>query len=142
MTARTLALAAVSLLVAAALLPAPQAAAGPAAARQTIATARAFDFRVSLVATRGPAEGGAPAATVTIVAARRVGGTWRSLGQLPVGKRNGWFWFVVTDPEALRTLSISTSGSPRVSVRLLITPSIGPSPLYRFHVAGNRLVRG
>jgi hypothetical protein len=55
-------------------------------------------------------------------------------GRVHVGRPSGFFWKVLTGPRAIREFSISTSTPERVSLQLLITPALGWSPIYRFHV--------
>jgi hypothetical protein len=110
---------------------------------QPIATATADGFRVVLVAVKGPNGGAAPTATVTIAAYQQVSGSWRQLGNtLLVGSRGGFFWHVITGPHAVRDFSVSNDVPERTSVSLLITPSVGWSRPFRFHVDHGRLVRG
>ena len=119
----------------------PFAAAGTAPTSATIASSTAVDFRATVTATK--ASGGeAPAATVTVAAFEKTGGTWRPLGRVRVGRSSGFFWKVLTGPGAIRQFSIGTSSPERVSVRLLVTPALGWSPVYHFHVQDGRLVAG
>ncbi len=110
--------------------------------RQVIARSSSNGFRVTVTAYKSDASA-APAATVKIAAFGFSGGSWHQLGSpLRVGARDTWFWNVVTGPHSLRNFSLSTDVPERVTLRLLITPSIGWSDPYSFHVAGGALVRG
>jgi hypothetical protein len=110
--------------------------------RKVIASATAPAFRLQVVALKG-IEQTPPAATVKVVAFDRVNGDWRQLGSpLRVGTRDGFFWNVITGPHAMRQFSISNDEPERGTLQLLITPSIGWSPLFRFHVEEGVLVRG
>jgi hypothetical protein len=123
------------------LASAPPASAGVPEERRTILSLVATDLKVVLRATRGPGDG-APPATVEIAGFRAADGGWRSLGRLTVGRPNSFFWKVLTGPRSIRDLSFSPRGSEQVSFRLLITPSIGWSKPFRFHVEAGKLVRG
>ena len=120
--------------------------AGAAGAQQrVIATAVSNGFRVQVTAIRVPEPGSAPdTATVRIAAFERSQGAWDRLGRaLTVGQRSGWFWNVVTRPYGLRSLTVARPGGrypSRIALRLLISPSIGPSATFRFVVDRGRLV--
>ena len=93
------------------------------------------DFRTVLTATRGSAGGGAPTATVKIAAYERSAGQWKSLGHQTVGDPDAWFWNVVTEPGAICLLSTSDRDPYPIEVRLLLSESLGCSPVtYNFHV--------
>jgi hypothetical protein len=132
------------LALAGALIAALLAAAVPATAAvsqtATIASSTAVGFRVVVTATKG-SDGGAPSATVSVAALEKVAGTWRSLGRLRVGRANGFFWKVVTGPHSIR-FSIDTSSPERITLRLLLSPALGWSSIYRFHVQDGRLISG
>jgi hypothetical protein len=49
---------------------------------------------------------------------------------------------VLTGPRSIRQLSISTSSPERVTLQVLVTPALGWSPDYTFHVEHGRLVGG
>ena len=123
-------IAAVAATALAVVLPASAAAASPAPchhhhhARQ-LAEIELTQFKVVLKAIRGPANGGAPLATVRAYVYKPVSHGWRLVTRITVGKRNGWFWF----PVSVCTVS-ATPGhwEPNsLTVSLLITPSIGCS---------------
>jgi hypothetical protein len=139
MTKAGLALPAV-LLAALLAITGPTAAASPATA--TIGSSTAVGFRISVTATKGSDSGGAPSATVYVTASEKLGGQWRLLGRQRVGRPNGFFWKVVTGPHSVRQLSIDTSSPERVTLQLLISPALGWSPAYRFHVQDGHLVGG
>jgi hypothetical protein len=106
-----------------------------------IARTTANGFRVGLTAVKGTDES-APSATVKVAAYARRNGVWERLGQpLVVGEPGGFFWYVVRGPHSLR-LGVATDVPERIRVRLLVTPSIGWSDVYRFHVENGILVRG
>jgi hypothetical protein len=118
------------------------AASSTATDQKVIAASTSNGFRVSVTAYKG-GDSEAPAATVKIAAFERVNGAWAQLGSsLRIGSRDGWFWYVVTSPHTVKDFSVSTDVPERVTIRLLITPSIGWSDLYRFHVEDGALVRG
>jgi hypothetical protein len=114
--------------------------------QHVIGTAASNGFRVQLTAIRVPKAGSAPdTATVRIAAFRRAGSSWDRLGRvLTVGQRSGWFWNVVTRPYGVRTLTLARPGGrypSRIAVRLLLSPSLGPSATFRFVVDRGRLVQ-
>jgi hypothetical protein len=117
----------------------------PALQQKVIATASSNGFRVTVRAIRESTEGNEPeTATVKIAAFQRSGGEWHRLGRaLTVGTPSSWFWNVVTRPYGVRRLTLALPGGrypQRISLRLLITPSIGPSATYRFVVDQGQLV--
>lgn len=108
-----------------------------------VAESTADGFRVTLVAINEMDDPNAPSATVKISAFQLDDGSWERLGDaLTVGSRGGFFWNVITGPQAIRDFSVSNDAPERVTVSLLITPSIGFSELFRFHVENGRLVEG
>jgi hypothetical protein len=117
----------------------------PALQQKVIATASSNGFRVTVRAIRESTEGNEPeTATVKIAAFQRSGGEWHRLGRaLTVGTPWSWFWNVVTRPYGVRRLTLALPGGrypQRISLRLLIAPSIGPSATYRFVVDQGQLV--
>ena len=110
------------------------------AQKRVIGTAVSNGFRVKVTALRSAQDN----ATVKIAAFERSGGAWDRLGRpLVVGQRSGWFWNVVTRPFGVRSLTLSRPGGrfpARIALRLLISPSIGPSGTFRFVVDRGRLV--
>ena len=120
---------------------------GAAAAQQrVIGTAVSNGFRVQVTAIRVPQPGSEPdAATVKIAAFEQSGSSWARLGRtLTVGQRAGWFWNVVTRPYGIRSLTLARPGGrypSRIALKLLISPSIGPSATFRFIVDQGRLVQ-
>jgi hypothetical protein len=113
--------------------------------QKVIANASSNGFRVTVRAIRESPQGNEPAAaTVRIAAFRRSGGEWNRLGHaLTVGAPSGWFWNVVARPYGVRKLTLALPGGTylaRISVRLLISPAIGPSATYRFVVDQGKLL--
>jgi hypothetical protein len=113
---------------------------------RAIATASSNGFRITVTAIREPAPGAEPdAATVRIAAFERSDNAWNRLGRpLMVGSRAGWFWNVVARPYGVRQLTLARPGGrypTRIALRLLISPSIGPSATYRFVIDDGRLVQ-
>jgi hypothetical protein len=144
-TYRTRLLMAAALAVALTFALVPQAA-GAAARPQVIGTAVSNGFRVQVTAVRVPEAGAAPdTATVRIAAFKRSGGSWTRLGHaLTVGQRAGWFWNVVTSRYGVRSLTLAQPGGrypSRIALKLLVSPSIGPSATFRFIVDRGRLVQ-
>jgi hypothetical protein len=122
------------------LVGASQASASAQVTKNTIASLATTDVRIVVSATKGAGGKGAPPATVEIAAFRVVSGPDRLLGRLTVGEPGAFFWKVLTGPRSIRDLSFATRGGERISFRLLITPSIGWSEVYRFRFSGDRLV--
>jgi len=111
---------------------------------ETIAQLTSDGLRATMTA-HETSGGQAPTATVQVTAYHRSDGTWvRSGRPLVVGRRNGWFWKVVTGRFGVEQFSAVTGGLRplRLTVRLLASPTIGPSAPFRFAVAGGRLVAG
>jgi hypothetical protein len=113
--------------------------------KRPIGTAVSNGFRVKVMAIRVPREGSAPnTATVRIAAFKRSGDSWDRLGKsLIVGQPAGWFWNVVIRPYGVRLLALQRPGGTfpsRIALRLLVSPSIGPSGTFRFVIDGGRLV--
>lgn len=133
--------AAFAAVLASALLPVAGSAAAAAPASATIASSSAVGFRAIVTAAK-TSGGGAPSASVSVAVFEKTGGTWRPLGRARVGRPNGFFWKVLTGPRAIRQFSIGTTSPERVSVQLLVTPALGWSPVYQFHVQDGRLVAG
>ena len=138
-------LASIGLAVLLTLAVVPQASGG-AAQQRVIGTAGSNGFRVQVTAIRVPEAGTAPdTATVRVAAFRRAGDSWNRLGRaLTVGQRAGWFWNVVTGRYGVRSLTLAQPGGRypiRVALKLLVSPSIGPSATFRFIVDQGRLVQ-
>jgi hypothetical protein len=111
---------------------------------ETIAQLTSDGLRATLTA-HETSGGQAPTATVQVAAYHRSDGTWVRFGTpLVVGKRGGWFWNVVTGRFGVEQFSAVTGGLRplRLTVRLLVSPAIGPSAPFRFAVVGGRLVAG
>jgi hypothetical protein len=106
-----------------------------AATKQIAVSTLGQDFRASLTAVRGPGNGGAPAATVSVAVYKRSAGAWRLIGRQTVGANNAWFWNVVTGRGAICQFSASDVAPFPMQVRLLVSPSIGCSDAtYNFHI--------
>jgi hypothetical protein len=108
--------------------------------QNVIASSTARNFRVDIIAAR-TGGGAAPTATVYVNAYIRRAGGWRSLGELRLGARNQFFWDALTGAHAVGELTIANSEPAGGSVRLLLSPALGWSPLYHFHLSHGRLVR-
>ena len=113
--------------------------------RRSVATFVAGGFRVQVEAIRVAGDEAAPEAIVRVSAFERRGGTWHRLGDpqpvMPAPDTDRFFWNVVTGAGALKGFSVTTSAPQRVSLRVLITPSIGFSDLNRYVARGGKLVR-
>lgn len=114
--------------------------------QRIVAAAASNGFRVTVRAIRVPEPGNEPdSATVKIAAFKRSAGTWHRLGRpLIVGTQAGWFWNVVTRAYGVRQLTLARPGGrypERIALKVLISPSIGPSATYRFVTDQGRLVQ-
>jgi hypothetical protein len=103
------------------------------AAVAAVATMTTRDFRVAVVARRLDG-GGTPTAEVRVGLARRVGGSWRELGERRLGET--YFWNTVTGPRGVCRLAVASAGSsstfrPSVMVQLLLSPSLGCGRAHR-----------
>jgi hypothetical protein len=114
--------------------------------RKVIAEASSNGLRVEVTAVKvdGP-HGEPPAATVKVAAFERSSGEWRQLGSaLTVGDDGSWFWRVVTRPYGVRKLVLARVGGSRfperIGLKLLVSPSVGPSGTFRFTLQDGRLV--
>jgi hypothetical protein len=90
--------------------------------------------RVAVVATR-LSGASPPTAEVRVELARRVGSSSQEFDEQRL--REGYFWNTVSRPQALCRLEITTVGTrhtpgSRVSVQLLLSPSVGYGRMYRF----------
>ena len=135
-----------AVLATAALGTSAQASTGAAQARgiATIAQLTSDGLRATITAYQ-TSGGQAPTATVQVAAYHRSDETWVRYGRpLVVGRRSGWFWNVVTDRCGVEQFSAVTGGLRplRLTVRLLVSATIGPSAPFRFAVADGRLVAG
>ena len=131
----------------AALLAVTSAGAGTAGGkREVIAQASSNGLRAKVTALKVDRPNGEPpTATVRLAAFERSGGEWKRLGRaLAVGEKASWFWRVVTRPYGVRKLVLARVGGSaypdRIGLRLLVSPSIGPSGTFWFTVQDGKLV--
>jgi hypothetical protein len=131
-------LSALASLLAALVAQPPSAAGSPSGVRQsvprtaTVVVVTSQEFRVAVIA-RQVSGGSTPTAEVRVGVARRVGGSWREFAERRLGEE--YFWKTVSRPHAICRLAIETVGTRRrpgsqVTVRLLISPSIGCGRTY------------
>jgi uncharacterized membrane protein len=113
---------------------------GPAGAESaaTVATMTTRDFRVAVVARR-LGGGGTPTAEVRVGLARRMGDSWRELGERRLGET--YFWKTVTKTRGVCRLALASAGSsstfrPSVTVQLLLSPSLGCGRAHRIALPG------
>lgn len=64
-----------------------------------------------------------------------------------VGRKGGWFWKILRERNSVLRFRIARPidrhaqiGAERIALRLLVTPSVGPSETYRFAVEDGSLV--
>jgi hypothetical protein len=105
------------------------------AQQRTIATTTLTQFKVVLVATRGPSSGGAPSATVTATGYKHSSAGWKVISTKTIGQPGQWFWYPVqacslTATELATTSSGTTTPVAAIKASLLVTPSIGCSKTY------------
>lgn len=103
-----------------------------------IAVATAGDFRVAVTATPGT-DPDMPTATARVTGYVRDGDTWRPVGRERLGDEQGWFWHTLTGAGAVCELAVGDEPDPHVTIRLLVSPSLGCGEPMRFGVEGDRL---
>jgi hypothetical protein len=118
--------------------------ASAAAPTQTLAEAVLHtSVRVVVTAIKVSNDQGAPTATARLDVYRRTaGGDWRLLGRRVIGQTGGWFWDVLTGPGSVCGFNLGENPTLRLSVSLALSPSIGCSPAYRYHLQNGRLITG
>jgi hypothetical protein len=118
--------------------------AGAAAPTRTLAEATLHtSAKVVVTATKVGSDQGAPTASARLaVYQRSAGGDWRLLGQRVVGRAGGWFWHVLTGPYSVCAFNLSETPTLQIDVGLAVTPSIGCSPTYRYHLQNGHLLTG
>ena len=88
----------------------------------TIATLSSLDYRAVLTAQR-ESSGAAPTAAVRLVIYSRAGGEWH---RAATHRLSGtFFWKTVTAPHGICEIDLRTTGTPRLAVQLLESPSVG-----------------
>ncbi|MFF8813143.1 hypothetical protein [Streptomyces pactum] len=108
---------------------------------RTIATSTlGDDIRVTLTAVRSTQDD--LAANVRLSTYTMDRGHWKLQDTEQVGKKDSWFWFPLTGSGAVCEFSTASRPPQRIKVQLLITPSIGCSPVHRFQVRDGRIVTG
>jgi hypothetical protein len=104
-----------------------------------IAVARLGDLRVTVTAARESDED-APTATVHLTVEERADGTWVQVDREPVGERGGWFWYPLTGRGAVCMLAAGDTEVRSTELSLLLSPSLGCSPIHRFELRDGDLV--
>ena len=98
----------------------------------TLATLTTRDVRIAVVARRLDG-GGTPTAEVRVGLSRRAGSGWRELRESRLGQT--FFWHTVTGPRGVCRLAVDSGSSPSfapyITVRLLVSPSLGCSRTHR-----------
>jgi hypothetical protein len=105
-----------------------------------VASATARDFRLVITATQASG-GSAPTATADVTAYVRTGSGWHRRGEVQLGRAGRWFWDTLQGGRAVRDFTISNNSPDRGSVQLLLTPALGWSSTYHFHMANGQLIR-
>ncbi|WP_431043905.1 hypothetical protein ACQUSR_19745 [Streptomyces sp. P1-3] len=98
------------------------------------------DLQVTLTAVRSTKD--QLAATVDLSTFTQVNGEWRLQDKTRVGQKDSWFWFPLTGSQAVCEFSTASAAPQRIRVSLLVTPSIGCSPVHRFHLENGKIVTG
>jgi len=111
------------------------------------------DLRVIVTATRSTRD--RYAASVDLAVHRFSGGAWHQTSRIRVGQADGWFWYSLTGSTPVCEFSVKDyprrPGQPhddhtvdptpqRITLSLGVTPSIGCSPVHRYHLDGDRVV--
>ena len=97
------------------------------------------DYRSPLPAVRSRPDPLAASVTLRVYTFRS--GKWRQSDKAAVGRGNGWFWYPLTGRHSVCQFSTASTKSASVTVRLLVTPSVGCSQPYRFRVKNGHLTR-
>ena len=105
-----------------------------------MAEARLGDFRVAVTATREPDEDAIPTASVHLTVEEQVDGAWVHVDREPVGEPGGWFWYPLTGRGAVCLLTVGDTPARPTELSLLLSPSLGCSPTYRFELRAGQLV--
>ncbi|MFH8368519.1 hypothetical protein [Streptomyces sp. NPDC018031] len=107
----------------------------------TIATSTlGNDLRVTLTAVRSTRD--ELAASVRLTTHTKHRGHWKHQDTAQVGKKDSWFWFPLTGSQAVCEFSTASRTPQRIKVQLLVTPSIGCSPVHKFKVKDGQIVAG
>lgn len=110
-----------------------------AVAKTTVATVSTSDIRAVVLAAKS-GSGKGPTVAVSVSTYERTGGTWRHVAD---GRLAGsFFWDTVTGPHAVCRLELAGAGSAKasqahVTVRLLVSPSIGCGRAQTFAIPGS-----
>lgn len=94
------------------------------------------NVKVTLTAIRSTAD--PLAASVRLTAFVRQDGRFVRSDEVQVGAADSWFWFPVTGRGAVCEFSTASTDPAPLAVSLLITPSIGCSPVQRFQLRDGR----
>lgn len=92
---------------------------------KTVATISKGDYRIVLRASK-TSGGASPTARVAVQAYVRHGQAWKSTRTTRLPQT--YFWKVVTAAHAVCQLKLATGATPKATVSLLVTPSIGCGP--------------
>lgn len=88
------------------------------------------DYKITLTALRSSDDPYAASVRLQVFVPK--GGAWKESDRVQVGKTNGWFWYPLTGSHAVGAFSTASTEPAPVTVRLLITPSIGYSGTYAY----------
>ncbi|MFD7699192.1 hypothetical protein [Streptomyces caelestis] len=96
------------------------------------------DFTFTLTALRSRTD--PLAASVRLQVFTFEDGAWRESDRALVGEADSWFWFPLTGHHAVCEFSTSGTEPAPVAVSMLITPSIGCSPIETFRIEDGQIV--
>ncbi|KUJ66952.1 hypothetical protein ACZ90_31490 [Streptomyces albus subsp. albus] len=96
------------------------------------------DLKVSLTAVRSTTD--QYAASVELSTYTQSQGQWKLQDTERVGKKDSWFWFPLTGPQAVCEFSTASAKPQTTKVSLLITPSIGCSAVHTFHLRNSQIM--
>ncbi|GHC68723.1 hypothetical protein [Streptomyces flavofungini] len=108
--------------------------------RQIASSALGSDYKITLTALRSTED--QYAASVRLQVYQQRNGAWKESDRVTVGDVDGWFWYPLTGKGAVCAFSTASTEPAPLSVRLLVTPSIGCSDAARFVVKQGRVYAG
>ncbi|WP_055525051.1 hypothetical protein [Streptomyces graminilatus] len=98
------------------------------------------DYKYTLTAKRSLED--QYAATVELQVYKQKNGAWKQTDLVTVGDVDGWYWYPLGGKGAVCEFSTSSSERARLTVSLLVTPSIGCSYPEHYVVKNGRVYAG
>ncbi|MFG1664272.1 hypothetical protein [Streptomyces sp. Y7] len=108
--------------------------------RQIASSVLGGDYKITLTALRSPED--EFAASVRLQVFTQSGGAWKESDRVTVGDVDGWFWYPLTGKGAVCEFATASTEPAPLTVRLLITPSIGCSDPVHYQVREGRVYAG